>query len=381
MNNSFLLALSVLVGTIIGAGIFGVPFVVAKSGLIPTVFYFLLLGGVVMLLHLFFGEVVLRTEKKARLIGYCATYLGKPGKIAAVFSTLFVIVGALLAYTILGGSFLHILFGEFTGISATWFSILFWGVLSLFIMRGIQLIARAEFFMTLALFIAALLIFFFAAPHVKLENFSLIHIDNLFLSFGVILFALAGWSAIPEIADFFKKSKDKKTLDNLIVWAGIITTLLYFVFSLFVVGVSGDATSPDALQGLVPFLGKWVVFLGAVFGLIAIAASFLILGNYLKNSLRYDFHFPYRVAVGIAIVAPVALFLLGFREFISVLGIVGIVLGVVEGVLIVLLFLKAKKKGTRQPEYVLSVPRILPYLVVLVLVGGAVAELFFSYAR
>jgi len=249
----------------------------------------------------------------------------------------------------------------------------------LFIIRGIQFIAKAEFFMNIALFVAVFLIFLFAAPHVQLENFSLININNLFLPYGVILFALAGWSAIPEIADFFKGKREKRNLDNLIVLAGIITTLLYLLFAFFVVGVSGEATSPDALQGLMPFLGNGVIVLGAGFGLVAIAASFLVLGNYLKNSLRYDFRIPYRVAAGIAIVTPLALFLFGFREFISVLGIVGIVLGVVESALIVALFLKAKKKGTRQPEYTLSVPRFLPFLVVAVLVGGAIAALFFSY--
>lgn len=380
MVNSFTLALSTLVGTIIGAGIFGVPYVVAKSGLFPSMLYFLVLGGAVMLLHLFFGEVCLRTEKRARLIGYCQEYLGKPGKIAAVFSTLFGIIGALLAYIIIGGSFLHILFGEFFNISATWFSVLFWAFFSLFILRGIQLIAKAELFMNIALFAAVFLIFFFAAPHIQIENFSFMHAEHLFLPYGVILFALAGWSAIPEIADFFKNRQEKRNLDNLIVAAGIITTLLLFLFALFVVGVSGKATSPDALQGLVPFLGRGIIALGAVFGLIAIAASFLVLGNYLKNSLRHDFNMPYISSAGIAIVAPLLLFLLGFREFISVLGIVGIVLGVVEGALIVSLFLKAKKKGTRQPEYVLSLPRILPFVVAVVLVGGAAAELFFRFS-
>lgn len=381
MNHSFILALSTLVGTIIGAGIFGVPYVVERSGFLPAIFYFLVLGGAVILLHLFFGEVALRTEKKARLIGYCQMYLGNPGKIAATFSTLFGIVGALLAYIIVGGSFLHILLGGLVGISATWFSVLLWALLSLFIVRGIQLIAKAEFIMNIALLVAVVTIFFFAAPHVEISNFSLLDLENIFLPYGVILFALAGWAAIPEIADFFKKRKDKRNLDNLIVAAGIITTLLYFAFSLFVVGVSGEGTSPDALQGLIPFLGKGIVSLGAVFGLIAIAASFLVLGNYLKNSLRYDFKLPYLPSAVVAVGAPLALFLLGFREFIVVLGLVGIVLGVAEGVLIASLFVQAKSKGTRQPEYALRVPRFLPYLVVLVLVGGAVAELFFSYVR
>ena len=94
--------------------------------------------------------------------------------------------------------------------------------------------------------------------------------------------------------------------------------------------------------------------------------------------MRYDFHLPYAASVSIAIFSPLLLFLLGIREFVLVLGLVGIVLGVVEGTLIVALFLKAKKKGTRQPEYALRIPRFVPYLVAFLLIGGAIAQFVFS---
>ncbi|OHA65209.1 MAG: hypothetical protein A3D64_02260 [Candidatus Wildermuthbacteria bacterium RIFCSPHIGHO2_02_FULL_49_9] len=379
MSNSFLLALSVLVGTIIGAGIFGIPYVAAQSGMVPAIFYFIILGASVMLLHLFFGEVVLRTYEKHRLIGYARMYLGRRASWLAAFTTVFGIVGALLAYTILGGKFLVLLFGSLLPFSETAFAILFWFVLSLFIIRGIQLIAKAEFVMNIALFAAVFFIFFFAAPEVKLENFSLINTNHLFLPYGVILFALAGWSAIPEIADFFKNSKEKKSLDNLIVWASVITTALYFFFAVFVVGVSGPATSSDALQGLEGPLGRGIVQLGALFGLVAIAASFLVLGNYLKNSLRYDFNLSYTFSAAIAIAMPMLFFLLGLREFMVVLGLVGMAMGIVEGTLIILLYQKARVVGERVPEYALKVPRILPYIVGIVVAGGAAAELYFTY--
>ena len=378
MNNSFVLALSTLVGTIIGAGIFGVPYVVAKSGFLPAIFYFLVLGAAVMLLHLSFGEIALRTKEKARLIGYSKKYLGNTARAFATFSTIFGIAGSLLAYTILGGNFLFLMFGSLIPFSETTFALLFWLVLSFFIVRGIQLIAKAEFLMNIALFVTIGIIFFFAAPHVKPSQFILFDSSNLFLPYGVILFALAGWPAIPEIADFFKKDREKKQLDNLIVWASLITASLYFLFALFVVGVSGVNTTPDALQGLEPFLGKGIVVLGAFFGLVAIAASFLVLGNYLKNSLRYDFKIPYLPSAAIAIFTPLIFFLLGFREFIVVLGIVGVVIGAIEGTLIVLAYQKAKEKGDRIPEYALRLPRYVPLLVALILVGGAVGALFFS---
>ena len=130
---------------------------------------------------------------------------------------------------------------------------------------------------------------------------------------------------------------------------------------------------------LEPFLGKEIVQWGALFGLIAIAASFLILGNYLKNSLRYDFKLPYAPAVGIATLAPVLFFLVGFREFIAVLSIVGVVLGAMEGMLIIFLYKKAKVAGERVPEYSLKILKVFPYALGIILGGGAVAELYFNY--
>ena len=373
----FLFALSTLIGTIIGAGIFGIPFVVSKSGVVPGLFYFLILGGGVLLLHLFLGEVCLRTTGKHRLIGYASKYLGVWAKVLITFSTLFGVIGALLAYMIIGGDFLNILFSSFIAIPSGVYSVMLWAVLSLFIIKGIQFITRAEFFMNVVLFLVFGIIFFTAFSRVELSHFSLLNSSYIFLPYGIILFALTGWSAIPEIVDVFKKHTEKRKLDNLIVLSSVITIVLYALFSFVVVGVTGASTSKDALSGLIPFLGRDIIVLGALFGLIAVAASFLVLGNYLKNSLRYDYKISGTFAIVATILTPLFLFLLGFREFISVIGIVGIVVGVIEGIVIILLFQKAKTAGDRKPEYEIRIPRILLYVLSILLLGGAIGSFIF----
>ena len=376
MNSSFVLALSTLVGTIVGAGIFGLPYVISQSGVLPAVFYFLLIGGAVMVLHLLFGEVCLRTNEKHRLIGYSQMYLGGVGKMLVIVSTLFGLLGALLVYIILGGRFLAIALAPFFSLSDTTASFLFWIVLSFFVLQGIQLIARAEFFMNLLLLLFGAVIFAFAFPHVQSANFTLIESSNIFLPYGVILFSLLGWSAIPEIADLFKSKKDKQNLDNVIVWTFAIVIAFYLAFSFIIVGVSGQNTSPNTLDGLVPFLGQNIVIAGSLFGLVALASSFLILGNYLKNSLRYDFKLPYLVSTGIAVFIPFLIYFTGVRDVILVMGILGAVLGAIEGVIIILIFQRAKSKGKRTPEYSLRFPKILLLTVAFILVLGAAAEIF-----
>ncbi len=367
INYKALLALSTLVGTIVGAGIFGLPYVLSLAGVIPSLFYFLLLGAVVLLLHLMFGEITLRTEGSHRLIGYAGMYVGSWAKALVVFSTLVGVLGALLAYVIIGGEFIQTALSPFMSVSPVMASIIFWAVLSFFIIQGIQLITKLEFFMNIALFLVIGVIFLFAAPHLDSANFTAISIPNIILPFGVVLFALTGWSAIPEIADFFKQRKDRRFFKKIIISSSVITVFLSAAFAFVVVGVSGFSTSEDALSGLVPFLGEKIVALGALLGLIAVAASFLVLGNYFKNSLRYDFKIPYLFSAGVAIIIPISLFLLGIREFISVIAIVGTVIGVVEGIVIILIFKEAKKKGKREPEYVINIPRLLLYPLIIIL--------------
>ncbi|MBP8618089.1 MAG: amino acid permease, partial [Candidatus Pacebacteria bacterium] len=69
-------AVAILVGTIIGAGVFSLPYVAVHSGLNISLLLAVVTGGLVLFIHLAFGEVVLRTNGNYRLPGYANHYLG-----------------------------------------------------------------------------------------------------------------------------------------------------------------------------------------------------------------------------------------------------------------------------------------------------------------
>ena len=371
-----LLALAILIGTIVGAGIFGIPYTISKSGIGPGLFYFLILGLVVTLLHLFFGEIVLRTKEKYRLIGYAERYLGDFGKILVTISTFLGITGVLLAYIILGGEFLKIIFSPIFH-SSFWFSIIFWFSLIYFVFRGIKTIAPLEIFTNLFFFIIIFFIFFLLLPKINLENFHFINLNHLFLPYGVIMFSLMAFTAIPEMTDVLTEQKERKDLKKIIIFASIITIILYLLFSLSIIGVSGKSTSQDALFGLVPFLGKKIVILGALVGVITLADSFLIICLYFKNVLIFDYKLPKIWAFLISIFLPLFLFLIGFREFISVIGFIGTILAMIEGIVILLIFSKIKKLGDREPEYSLKIPTFLIYFLIIIFILGAISQIFY----
>lgn len=378
-DKKFLLATSVLIGTIVGAGIFGLPYTITKSGILPGLFYFLILGSAVLLIHLLLGEIVLRTRGKHRLIGYSQMYLGNWGKDLITLSTFLGTSGTLLAYIILGGDFLKVLFSPWLNLNAFYFSLLFGLFLSYFIFRGMKIIAPTEFFTNLIFFVILFIILCFALPKISFQNFTLINLPNIFLPYGIILFALAGWTAIPEIGDILQTTEEKRKYKKAINSAILIAICLYLFFVLTVIGVSGEKTSPDSLGGLTPFLGEKIIFFGTLAAVITLADSFLVIGLYLKNTLSYDYRFPKFWASVVTCCLPLALFLIGFRRFIETIGFVGTLIGVIEGIVIILIFKKAKSLGDRQPEYSLGIPNLLLYFLVVVFILGAISQVVYYW--
>jgi len=377
MNKNFVFALFTLIGTIVGAGIFGIPYVISRSGIIPGFFYFLILGGLITLIHLFFGEIILRTKEKSRLPGFAQKYLGKKGRTLITISVLVGVTGALLAYIILAGDFLKILFSSAGGFSSFQLAFIFWLILSFFIFRGIKIIAPAELFTNLLFFLVIFIMVWFCLPKFNLANFTFLNFPNIFLPYGVILFSLVGWSAIPEIMEILRTSEEKRNLKKVIILSTLIVLFLYPLFVLAVVGVSGGKTSSDALSGLIPFLGEKIIFFGALAGVITLADSFLVLGLYLKNTFIYDLKFSKITSFFISCGLPFFLYFIGFRSFINTIGFVGTIIGVIEGIIIILIFKKAKELGNREPEYSLKVPSILLYFLMLILVLGAVSQFLY----
>lgn len=370
----FLKALSIFIGTVIGAGIFGLPYVIEKSGVIPGFFCFLILGGVVLLIHLFFGEAFLRTKESCRLPGLAQKYLGEWGKVLVMISVVVGLIGALLAYLILSSDFMKILFHSSLNLSIIGLVFIFWAFMSYFIFRGVKFIASIELLTNIAFFLMIAAILFFCLPQFSFYNISIISPSNAFLPFGVILFSLIGWSAIPEIIDFLTTRREMKKIKKAIFLSTLVIVPFYLLFSLVVLGVAGKETSQDTLSGLVPFLGPKIVLLGALAALITLADSILVLGVHLKNTFICDLKLSNILATAITCGLPLLLFLIGFRSFIGTLGFVGTVVGVIEGIAIILIFKKAKKKGNREPEYNLKVPSLLLYFLIVILILGALSQ-------
>ena len=369
----FLCATAVLMATIVGVGMFSLPYAGAQSGFLIVAAFLFILTSIMVLLHLLYGEIVSRTKEKHRLVGYANYYLGKIGKRIVSFSVIIGLYGSLLVYIIVGGNFLHTIFSSLINVPGFVFNLIFFIIGVIAVYFGIKLIAELDILMALFLILIVFLFLYFGLDKLNIANLKTISWQNAFFPYGVILYSLAGMAAIPEIKEII--GKNSKLYKRSIILGTVIPAILYIMFIFSVIGLTGLDTSSEAIAGLVGLLGKKIIFIGALFGFLACLTSFFVLGLSLKKTFWYDFKINKNLSWLLVCIIPIGLFVLGIRGFVPIIVLLGSFLAVIEGTAIVLIYKKAKRFGDRIPEYSLKVSNVLRYIIILIFVLGFIYTL------
>jgi tyrosine-specific transport protein len=359
-----ILAIATLSGTIIGVGIFSLPYLTLLSGFWTILGYFLVLGIVSILIHLFFGELALKTEDYKRFPGFAKIYLGKWGEKIAIFSTTFGLSGAILAYLIVGGGFLNALLSPIFGGSELIYTLFYFLIGAILIFFGIKIVSKIELLGLLFFFLSLFLIFIKGWHLIKIENLLITKTPSLktfFLPYGPILFSLWGAALIPEVEEMLKGKK--QLLLKIIPISILISALIYLFFIFLILGICGNKTTESALSGLKTFLGDGIVSLTLFFGILTTFTSFISLGLTLKKVFWYDLGFNKNFAFFLTCFIPLFLYLIGIKEFISVISFVGSILLGIDGILILAMYKKIKPG------------QILIYPLFLVLICGIIFEI------
>lgn len=373
LNRKFLYSTAALIGTMVGVGVFAIPFAFSKAGLWMGLSALIGIGFITVILDLMYGEIILRTNDPHQITGYTQKYLGTWFQRLIFFSVALALYSALLAYTIIAGDFLNNIFSSFFYASPTSYSLAFFVVCSILIAQGIKRISFLELLLTALYILVIFAIVVTGFNKISLANFSGFHSEFWFLSYGVFLFAFAGLSAIPIQREILEDRE--RQLRRSISMAVLITGVLYLVFGLVVAGISGEVTTPDAISGLYEFLGGKIIFLGSLFGILAVGTAFLMLGSAFIEMFNLDYKIPKKLAWILVIVPPLLLFLGGQRTFVDIISLAGSVAIGLEGIILVFLFIKAKSKGDRIPEYSLELPRFFYYLIMLIFSAGIIYAL------
>ena len=368
MDKKILAGVFTLSGAVIGAGILGLPFSFSKSGYLVGSFWLIFFGAIILYTNLCLGEVVLRTKGNHQLAGYAKKYLGDGGRNLMLFAFIFGIYSALLAYLIGEGESLSKLFGG--GIDSIILGFLFWIVMTFLLRNGLEGLKKVETYGVVGIIIIICIIFFWFMPQIDILNLATINFDKLTFPVGIIIFALLGFTSIPEIGRELKGSE--KRVKKVILYGSLIPIILYFIFTATFVGVlGGDVTEIATVS-----FGSGIVILG----IFTMFTSYFVLSFSLKNTFTYDLGMNQKSAFFFSSVIPLVIYLLvsffGLLSFTLVLGIGGVISGGVTGILILVMNRKVKSetKDLRKPEYIIPISWLVVILLSVIFTLGIVFE-------
>jgi len=368
---NYVYPVATLAGSIIGVGIFSLPYVAMKAGIWLTLGYFLVLTLIIIIIHLVFTEISLKTPDFKRFPGFVGHHLGKFAEAIAVTTIIFGSFGILLAYLIIGSEFLTGILQPYFGGGAIFYAILYFIAASIIIGLGIKIVAKVEFWALSLLILSLLIIFMKGFSQIKFGNIFLqnpeFNIQNSFLPYGAIIFALWGTGLIPEVEEMLRGSAGwrKKNLRKIVIISTLIPAIIYILFTFLILGITGSQTTESALSGLKNFLGNGAYIIALLAGVIATFTAFITQGLTLKKVLVYDMGIKNWQAFVIACFTPLVLFLLGLKSFIPLISFTGGVLLGINGILILLMY---KKIGGK---------KIIIYPLSLVFLLGVIYEIIY----
>lgn len=357
-------------GGMIGVGFLSLPYVALQTGIWVMLLYFLVLTALVVVINSIFCRISLETPDFKRFPGFVAHYLGRRAGAFTMVSVILGTVGVMLAYLLIGGQFLTAVFSPLFSGSALAYVLIYFVLASTIIYFDIKVVAKAEFWVMVSLFIAVLLVFTGGFSHIKLGNiignfqFPISNFQNVFLPYGPLLFALWGVGLIPEVEEMLKENK--KRLKTIITGSTITISIFYLLFVLLVLGITGKQTGQAALDGLQGFLPNILVSVFLLIGALATFTAFITQGIIFKKTLMFDLKIKHWQAFAMTCCPPLILFLLGMNSFIPVLSFVGGVLLGINGIFILLMY---KKIGGRNA---------IIYPLSLVFLFGVIYEIIYS---
>lgn len=364
----FVTAVSIIVGSCIGAGFLGIPYVAAQAGFTTVFVYLAFFGLMITLVNLYFGEIILSTRGKHQLVGFADKYLGEDGK---NFMFLFInvaIFSAILAYMIgVGDSISFLIFGN-TDYRVQIGALFGFGMAAL-LWKGMSSIKTYGKLGVGAIFALFFLTIFNLGREVTIDNLSYVNPENIFLPFGVILFSLIEFYSLPEARAVLRNKE--KLLKKAVIFGTIIPIVFYLLFTLVVVGAKGESTPEIATFAL----GNVFVLIG----IFSMFTSYLVAANSLQRSYMLDLRNSKIKAWLKTSILPIIIFLLlqftDFFSFISVMYIGGVIAGALMVVLVLIIAERADRIGDRRAEYKIRISNTIIIILSLIFLSGAIFEI------
>lgn len=306
---------SLIVGSIIGAGVLGIPYAAAALGLIPSLVLTLAVGSV-----LYYTSIVLlrfSAERDGDQLATIATdVLGRHGGALTMIGMMIYIYGALLAYTSAGGSTIAAL----TPLGQVPAAALFWLAAAVLIYRGLEASITTETVLVVGIVSLFVLVAVTSLPHGDLSNAAPMNLGAWQAFLGVSLFAFVGHAMVPDV---YAALGDYEQAKRSVRLAYVFVFSLYAILTVAFVLVFGRSVPQIAPTAFEQLYGRAGLIVGNLLPLITVLTSFIGFGLAGKRNYQEYVGLSANAAWAVTVLPPLALFIYGIRGFVGTLEVAG----------------------------------------------------------
>ncbi len=279
----FLSSVFLITSTIIGLGVFILPYTLAQSGVYFWI-WFLIVPLLIFYVHLAYSEIIFQIEEKHNLPGLSEKILGKNWKnlvwLIDFLGILFVFSSYYLALT----KFTNLIF-HFN--NELLISLFYAFLVIIIILLSVNPFSKIEGILAFFMILLFLILGIYFLPQINPGNFKTEFL-NPWLSYGVLIFAYTGYSSLQMVYDII--GKNKKLMLGINVVAILLVTLLYLLFIVSIYGTFGKNVSSTALENLKGTANNFIVRAVSVLAILNILTTFIALAFYLKRGLIFDYN-------------------------------------------------------------------------------------------
>ncbi len=226
----FIIAVLLILGTSIGAGMLGLPVATAASGFIPAAVLFLISWAIMILSGFVFAQVLVNSKKGSNFTTLTNNLLGSNMmKIVFLFYIL-LFFSLITAYT----KGVGILIEEGFSLNSNYGSVLFILISLPFLYFGTNAVGRINGILTIALFVFYGLLIYLSLPHIQPSYLARISWKESLAPLSLIITSFAFHGTLPSIVTYL--NQDLKLIRKAIFCGSTITLAIYLIWQAVVIG-------------------------------------------------------------------------------------------------------------------------------------------------
>ena len=359
-----------LIGTMIGVGLFGLPFAVMQLGFGLGMAVFAIVAMLTGTLALLYADLVLVRGGKARFIHVVQRELGPFGTFVAGAAFLGGSYGALLAYCLFGGQFLRAFIWGVLPLTPTISTAFFFILACLGTVGGFLVVARLQRILLPIMFCAITALAILALPHIHWEYFFTMGTGSISASIGVMVFAMHGFPAVPEARDMLGRSSG--LLPRTIFKAQWMVFAVYAVFIATIIGLTGPTTPENAIVALKNTLGAPVFVFASGLALVTSLSAFMNVATSITNTYLYDLRLRFIPSWFLTVSVPLLALLLGASSLIGVLSVTGGILSSLTAIMVLIAYERARMSA-ELPKNSLNIPQWVVAFAFILFAGVMIA--------